>query len=295
MGSKNNITDLLLIGHYTHDLLINSKDNTSVQRLGGGVTYASVVAEGLKQKFKVVSKVGDDFRYISQSQHSPTILAHTQTTSFINYTSEFPRRHEVDSVCKPIYPKDIQESMRVSLVCGVIGEVLPQTIQKLREKSALLIGDVQGFIRQIDTSNEVKHIHLDETVYKEVIFLFDYLKISDEELPFVNISELRKNITLLITYGDDGCIVLEKNNEFKVPGCAVTAVDSTGAGDSFLTGFSIGMIQDLSVKQSVYLGCCCGRIAVQSVGPPMVNSFREDKYFCVKSCGQCILKNLSHR
>jgi len=292
--TKTSNTDLLLVGHYTHDVLVNNNDNTSVQRLGGGVAYASVVATALKQNFKVVSKVGHDFHYDEQCQPSPRVVAHKKTTSFINYTHEIPRRHHVSACCEPIYPNDIKESSHIALVCGVIGEILPETIQKLREESVILMGDIQGIIRQVNTSGEVQHVHLDATPYKDVVPLFDYLKVSDEELPYINVSTLRKSTILLVTHGDDGCSVFQKEHQFHIPACAVTTVDSTGAGDSFLTGFAVGMLQELSLKQAVYLGCCCGRIAVQSVGVPKVDTFDNNIYLCEKPCHPCMLADIVH-
>jgi len=50
----NEHTDLLIVGHYTHDTLIKNQQER-FQRLGGGVAYVSAVAAGLKQVFKVIS------------------------------------------------------------------------------------------------------------------------------------------------------------------------------------------------------------------------------------------------
>ena len=68
----------------------------------------------------------------------------------------------------------------------------------------------------------------------------------------------------------------------------------TGAGDSFLTGFAIGILQELSLKKAISLGCCCGRIAVQSIGAPKVETFDNNTYLCEKPCHQCMLVDLLH-
>jgi len=268
----NEQTDLLIVGHYTHDTLIKNQQER-FQRLGGGVAYVSAVAAGLKQVFKVISKVGDDFRYFDQCQQKPSVLTHRKTTSFVNYISEFPRRHQVNACCEPIYPHDIDYTADVAIVCGLMGEVLPETIQTLRERSVVLMGDVQGFIRRVDSTGKVTHTHLEETDYCDIISSFDYLKVSDEELPYINVSKLRENTTLLITYGDNGCTVYERKDHFHIPAYAVTTVDCTGAGDSFLAGVSIGLHQRLSLKEAIHLGHQCGRIAVQSIGTPAARSF----------------------
>jgi len=270
----NKKTDLLIVGNYTHDTIIDGKQK-SFQRLGGGAAYACAVAVGLDQNFEVISKVGSDFHYLQQCLRFPRIAPHTKTTSFVNYTSEIPRRHHVNACCEPIYPHDIHQTATTSIVCGVMGEILPKTIQTLRKTSTILIGDIQGFIRQLDKSGEVHHTPLEATDYHEVIHLFDFLKVSDEELPFINIEKLRQNTTLLITYGDDGCSVYERDTHTHVPTRPLFNVDSTGAGDSFLAGFASGLCQNLSVEEAIQLGHYCGGVAVQSVGIPATHSFRQ--------------------
>jgi len=267
----NNHIPILIVGHYTHDVIINSHE--SFQRLGGGVGYASAVAAGLNQHFKTLSKVGDDFRYLTECLQVPTILKNRKTTSFVNDTRKIPRRHQVDAFCEPFYPDDIDRTADIAIVCGVIGEILPETIKRLHEKSSLLIADIQGFIRKIDQTGRVYHCPLHETNYHDVIPLFDYLKVSDEELPFIDVEKIRRQTILLVTYGDNGCTVYDQKRSYHVPAYPVFAVDSTGAGDSFLMGFAVGLQNGFSVKKAVYLGHLCGHVTVQSVGIPAVHAF----------------------
>jgi len=271
ISSRHNHIPLLIVGHYTHDVIINSQN--SFQRLGGGAGYASIVAEGLNKPFKTLSKVGDDFLYLTECVQNPTILANRKTTSFINDTRSIPRRHQVKDLCEPFHPDDIDCTADVAIVCGVIGEVLPETIKKLREKSQFLVADIQGFIRKIDQTGRVDHCPLHESEFHEVISLLDYLKVSDEELPFIDVEKTRKQTTLLVTYGDDGCTVYDRERHYHIPAYPVSVVDSTGAGDSFLMGFSVGLQHGFSVEKAIRLGHHCGRVAVQSLGISSVRAF----------------------
>ena len=262
---------LLIVGHYTHDVIINLQE--SFHRLGGGAGYASIVAEGLNQHFKTLSKVGDDFRYLAECLQIPIIVENTKTTSFVNDTRAIPRRHQVEALCAPFSPDDIDCTADVTIVCGVIGEILPATIKRLHEKSQLMIADIQGFIRRIGQAGWISHCSLHETEFHEVICLFDYLKVSDEELPFIDVEKIRQHTTLLVTYGDNGCTVYDRKRSYHVPAYPVSAVDSTGAGDSFLMGFSVGLRHGFSEEKAIQLGHYCGRVAVQSVGIPAVHAF----------------------
>ncbi len=264
---------LLIVGHYTHDVIINSQGH--FQRLGGGVGYASTVAAGLKQHFKILSKVGDDFRYLTQCIQIPTIVKNRKTTSFINDTRVIPRRHQVNAICAPFDPGDIDSTANVTIVCGVVGEILPETIKRLHEKSQLLIADIQGFVRRIDQAGWVEHCPLHESEFHEVIHLFAYLKVSAEELPFIDVEKIRQQTTLLVTYGDNGCTVYDREKCYQLPAYPVSAIDSTGAGDSFLMGFAVGLQHGFPVKKAICLGHLCGRVAVQSVGIPAVHAFSQ--------------------
>jgi len=62
--------------------------------------------------------------------------------------------------------------------------------------------------------------------------------------------------------------VYSKDREYRVPAFPATEVDPTGAGDSFLAGFSAGLYQGLPVEQAVLMGNYFGGLAVGQVGVP---------------------------
>ena len=46
----------------------------------------------------------------------------------------------------------------------------------------------------------------------------------------------------------------------------VKAVDTTGAGDSFVAGFVWGLSKGMSLKESVRFGCAVASCTVESIG-----------------------------
>src|SRR5699024_800331 len=94
----------------------------------------------------------------------------------------------------------------------------------------------------------------------------DILKLSEEELEFVTgektiyrgVDELQKyDIPLIIvTLGADGCYIFTSEGHQQVPAMKVKAVDTTGAGDAFVSGmlYSIhefaGDIRELSLTEA---------------------------------------------
>ncbi len=81
---------------------------------------------------------------------------------------------------------------------------------------------------------------------------FDYahvVKISDEELEFLvpggDLSKLWRDQTqvIVVTHGSGGSTAYTRMGKFPMPGFHVTPVDTTGAGDGFVAGFLVGMLE----------------------------------------------------
>lgn len=72
---------------------------------------------------------------------------------------------------------------------------------------------------------------------------------------------------LVVTKGAKGATIYQPNNEINIPGFAVEAVDTTGAGDTFSGAFMYGITHDLSLEQCGLLANRCGAACVASFGP----------------------------
>uniref|UniRef100_A0A7S3VUT0 Carbohydrate kinase PfkB domain-containing protein n=2 Tax=Dunaliella tertiolecta TaxID=3047 RepID=A0A7S3VUT0_DUNTE len=89
-------------------------------------------------------------------------------------------------------------------------------------------------------------------------------------------------IAAVVTLGSQGCLVSPGTaasqeqlqgfgSKLTVPHCFfpsmdVKAVDCTGAGDAFSSGFIAGLCKGRTLKQCAHLGCAMGAAAVQVVG-----------------------------
>ena len=127
--------------------------------------------------------------------------------------------------------------------------------------------------------------HALETI-KDILNEVDVLKISDEELQFITgekeveagVSNLRNayNIPLMIiTMGSEGSYVYVGGARQYVPAMKVQAVDTTGAGDAFVSGilYSIndfkGNIESLSLEEAARMArfaSVSGALAASSKG-----------------------------
>ena len=105
----------------------------------------------------------------------------------------------------------------------------------------------------------------------------DILKISDNEIQFVSgkedydegIAYLQEtyNIPLiLLTMGKDGSRVLTNNEDVKVEAMKVNAIDTTGAGDTYIGYFVKGILEGFSLVESANLATKASAIAVTRFG-----------------------------
>ncbi len=71
---------------------------------------------------------------------------------------------------------------------------------------------------------------------------------------------------LLITLGSKGVLFFNGNVPEILPAQKIDAVDTTGAGDSFIAGFTTGIIRNYSLRQSIELGMKIASLTCQIYG-----------------------------
>ncbi|KAK2992032.1 hypothetical protein RJ640_014893 [Escallonia rubra] len=88
----------------------------------------------------------------------------------------------------------------------------------------------------------------------------DFIKVSDDEVAFLTQKDSDKEDVVLslwhdglkllvVTDGEKGCRYFTKNFKGKVEGFPVKAIDTTGAGDSFVGSFLVSVAKDNSIFQ----------------------------------------------
>lgn len=71
---------------------------------------------------------------------------------------------------------------------------------------------------------------------------------------------------VLVKLGDKGSIFVNHDTVIKQKSYQVNAVDPTGAGDSYTSGFAKGLMEGLSIAESMKLGSKCGAVTVTRLG-----------------------------
>ncbi len=66
--------------------------------------------------------------------------------------------------------------------------------------------------------------------------------------------------------GSQGCYLRTADKEYRIPVYKVKAVDSTGAGDSFVGGFLAGLVKGWDIEKTGYLASAVGAQCVTGIG-----------------------------
>jgi 1D-myo-inositol 3-kinase len=287
-------TEILVAGNYCHDTLIQSagsaragaavgavsagKKSVAHQNaplirevLGGSAAYISAAFKALDVNQRVIAKVGRDFRYAAQVACPPLVETNSLTTHFVDDHTTGARSSILKAECAPILPSDLgHDPALIAIACGVAREIQPETLVAMRGLSQILIADLQGLIRtRRESDGQVVNRPFSESAFREVIHLVDFLKVGEEELPFIDVASLSERVSLIITLGAKGCrLVVPGQHELHIPAYPTQAVDTTGAGDCFVAGFAYALLRGGDIHQALRSGSRLGALAVSQLGVP---------------------------
>jgi ribokinase len=71
---------------------------------------------------------------------------------------------------------------------------------------------------------------------------------------------------VIITLGAKGALIVTKGGAKHIPTFKVKVVDTTAAGDAFIGGLAVGLLNGRSLEDAVQYGCACGALAVTQFG-----------------------------
>ncbi|MCS3728061.1 ribokinase [Bradyrhizobium betae] len=123
-----------------------------------------------------------------------------------------------------------------------------------------------------------------QAMSRELLALVDVLVLNETELGFlagVELSEddsaariievarqlqARADQTICVTLGKRGVLALAASEEFAVPGRAVKAVDTTGAGDCFVGALAAQLADEVALRAALAFANAAASISVQRMG-----------------------------
>lgn len=145
-------------------------------------------------------------------------------------------------------------------------DVIRSTVTAAKEKSMLIFADTK-----------IPNFHpLTLEDIKDSLPFIDYMmpnedegryytgKYEPEEMADVLLGHGVRNV--IIKLGDQGCFFKNEKEVCRLNALPVKAVDSTGAGDNFIAGFSSEILRGSSQREALLFANACGAVCTTGVG-----------------------------
>ena len=91
--------------------------------------------------------------------------------------------------------------------------------------------------------------------------------------------------TAIITMASQGCLVVQGEQIIRVHAPRVKAVDGSGAGATFSSGFIYGWLNGWSLEKALMLAAACGSLSTRGVGGTSAQPTLEEAMKYVQSAG----------
>jgi sugar/nucleoside kinase (ribokinase family) len=238
---------IALFSHCAIDTI--TMGDSSYEQIGGAACYGGITAKKFKFDVELVTKFGPDFphkQYLTNNQiNFDNALSEKNTTKFaINITGS-DRTLKIENQCQPIeYEKINADGF---LVSPIFHEISPETFEKIKDDSNFLFLDPQGFLRRINSNQEVFLENTDVNLSG-----VNAIKVNPEEAQHLVGSSSMNALGLLQKKGAEHIIFTNKTEVSMLVKDRIYSItlpnkkihDTTGVGDIFCSAFCCTMIKE---------------------------------------------------
>jgi sugar/nucleoside kinase (ribokinase family) len=251
MNSKLKNYDIVFLGNYTKDTIITS---AGVRYLdGGGFNYGAHAARMLGMSVAAVTRLSkDDHRVVDKLEKIGVEVYPFYTPSSTHMVLDYPTSDPDDRILSSpasagsFTPDQFFElEAKAFLMNGSIrGEIPFEVVEYLSKKDALLVGDLQGFIRIVSGDNRLLHAPWPEK--EKYLALIDILKTDAVEAEsLTGQTDIRKAAAVLAEMGPgeivlthrDGILVLANGNFLEAKFHSKSLIGRSGRGDTCIASY----------------------------------------------------------
>jgi len=279
------------IGNPVYDYIRTKRIDTKERILSGCSTNAALALTRMGKKVRLVGSVGDDFkdRFVSDLERFGIESAITPSEatggfSLIYYDDHgnrtldlIGRAASIDSLS---LKADWYTDSEAVLIGPILGEVSFAMIAEIRGKyDGLFFCDPQGLIRGADQQGRIHHEKIDGI--ESALGQFDVVKPNEVEAEVLTGIDCRDNPfeaariikswgpkIVIVTLAELGSVIFDGNEFIEIPPYEVDALDPTGAGDTYMAGFTFEYLKTGGdLRQAGCFASCTSSIMIENVGP----------------------------
>jgi sugar/nucleoside kinase (ribokinase family) len=277
---KKYIYDIVLIGNYTQDTISNPSGSRLVH--GGGFNYGSWVAIMMGLKVAAITRLAREDKHVVDALEENGVdvfpyFSPSSTLLRLHYPTSNPdeRILTVSGVADPFLPEHVAgiESRAFLLNATARGEITLDVIREIRKKDAMIVADLQGFVRVIGPDGIMRFEPWEGK--KDVLPLVDILKSdSVEGESLTGEKDRRKQAKILSGFGPreivithrDGVLVFAEGEYHEVPFSYEKLVGRSGRGDTCISSYVCKRLS-ASVHESAVWSAAVTSMKMEADGP----------------------------
>lgn len=276
------------IGNPVYDYIKTKKIDTKTRILSGCSTNAVLALSKMGEETKLIGAVGDDYKekFITDLERfgiAYEIVPSKETGGFrLIYYDDFGNRtldllgraENIGSVDPALY----QDSKAV-LIGPILGEVSFDEIKSIRANfEGLFFCDPQGLLRRADEADRIHHSKPDGI--ESVLGTFDVVKPNELEGKVLTGIDCREDPytaakmihswgpkIVALTLAELGSVIYDGSEFIDIPPYEIDLVDATGAGDTYMAGFTFEYLRTGDLRKSACYASCTSSIMIENVGP----------------------------
>ncbi|MEA2031535.1 MAG: PfkB family carbohydrate kinase [candidate division Zixibacteria bacterium] len=277
------------IGNPVYDYIKTQKVIPNGRVLSGCSTNAVLALSKMNEPTRLVGAVGDDFKEdfsIDLAKHGIEyeIIPSKETGGFSliyydnygNRTLDLLGRASDIGQVNPSWYSDA----KAVLIGPILGEVSFENILSIRQTfDGLFFCDPQGLIRDADKDGRIYHEKVDGI--EETLGQFDIVKPNELEGQILTGIDCRKNPyeaariihswgpkIVIVTLAELGSIIFDGKQFYDIPPYGINLLDSTGAGDTYMAGFTFEYFKSGGdLRRAGCYASCTSSVMIENTGP----------------------------
>ncbi len=284
------------IGNPVYDYIKTKKVEPEGRVLSGCSTNAALALAKMGAKVRLVGAIGDDYKEHFKTELSALgieyrIVPSDETGGFsLIYYDDFGNR-TLDLLgraanIEPLDPKWYRDSKAV-LIGPILGEVSLESVRQIRGSfDGLFFCDPQGLIRGADENGRIFHEKVDGI--QEALSAFDIVKPNELEGQILTGIDCRQDPyeaariikswgpkIVIVTLAELGSIIYDGHEFIDIPPYGIDLIDSTGAGDTYMAGFTFEYLKTGGdLRRAGCYASCTSSVMIENSGPDF--SMTED-------------------
>lgn len=282
---------IVALGNPVYDYIETKRIKTDGRVLSGCSTNAALALAKLGRKVALVGSVGPDYRDVFAADLAkygiaarPLPSAETGGFSLIYYDDYGNRHLDLLGRADPItaVPDDLLASAEAVLIGPILKEISFDLIQDIRRRfDGLFFCDPQGLLRGAGDSGRIYHEKPDGI--EAILGLFDIVKPNELEAKVLTGIDCRRDPfaaariikgwgpkLVIVTLAELGSVIYDGRQFIEIPPYPVDLVDATGAGDTYMAGFTFARLEGQSLRECGTFASCVSSLMIEQVGPDFV-------------------------